>query len=162
VVRTTGIAQLIGGAEAMLEIVASESKVKPIVTTLYKNRAESGAVVHEIGRVAAQLDAARVLLFSALATLDDVALSGREFPFAERAKHKALCAQIIDHVHASVESLMFIAGSSAFALSNPLSRYWKDIHVALRHVTNVPMLAYEIYGRDRLDVKPNISPPGAY
>jgi hypothetical protein len=28
-------------------------------------------------------------------------------------------------------------------------------------VQNIPMLGYEIYGRDRLGV-PNISPPGAY
>jgi hypothetical protein len=57
---------------------------------------------------------------------------------------------------------MFIAGSSAFLLSNPLSRYWRDAHVALRHVTNVPLIAYEIYGRDRLGIHPNIAPPGAY
>jgi alkylation response protein AidB-like acyl-CoA dehydrogenase len=162
VVRTTGIAQLLGGAEAMLEIVEAESKVKPIVTTFYKTRAESGAVLHDLGRIAAKLDAARTLLFNALGALDEIALSGREFPFSERAKQKALCAQVIELIHGSVESLMFISGSSAFALANPLSRYWKDIHIALRHITNVPMLAYEIYGRDRLDVNPNISPPGAY
>ena len=57
---------------------------------------------------------------------------------------------------------MFIAGSSAFSLTNPLSRYWRDVHVGLRHITNIPMLSYEIYGRDRLGVKPNISPSGAY
>ncbi len=79
-----------------------------------------------------------------------------------RAKHKAQCAQIVDLIHNSIESLMFISGSSAFLHSNPLSRYWRDIHVGLRHVTNVPMLSYEIYGRDRLGVTPNISPPGAY
>ncbi len=162
VVRATGLAQLIGAAEAMLEIVEAESPKKPVVTTFYKNRAESGAVVHEIGRVAAQLDTARLLLFASTGTLDEIALTNRPFSFKERAAHKAQCAQVIDLVHNSIESLMFISGSSAFLLSNPLSRYWRDIHVALRHVTNVPMLSYEIYGRDRLGVSPNISPPGAY
>jgi alkylation response protein AidB-like acyl-CoA dehydrogenase len=162
VVRTTGIAQLLGAAEAMLELVEQDVCKKPQVTTFYKIKAESGAVQHELGKVAAQLDAARTLLFTALATLDEIGLTGRDFPFSERASHKAMCAQVTDLIHRSIERLMFIAGSSAFLLSNPLSRYWRDIHVALRHVTNVPMLAYEIYGRDRLEISPNISPPGAY
>lgn len=162
VVRATGLAQLLGAAEAMLEIVEGETPKKPIVTTTYKNRSESGAAVHELGRVASQLDTARLLLFSATGLLDEIALTGREFTVAMRAKHKAQCAQIVELIHNSVESLMFISGSSAFLHSNPLSRYWRDIHVGLRHVTNVPMLSYEIYGRDRLGVTPNISPPGAY
>ena len=161
-VRATGLAQLVGAAEAMLEIVEAESTKKPIITTTYKTRSESGAAVHEIGRVAASLDTAKLLLFSATGLLDQIALSGETFTDAMRAKHKAQCAQIVELVHGAVESLMFISGSSAFSLSNPLSRYWRDVHVGLRHITNIPMLSYEIYGRDRLGVKPNISPSGAY
>jgi Acyl-CoA dehydrogenase, C-terminal domain len=65
-------------------------------------------------------------------------------------------------VHSAIEQLMFTAGSSAFSLTNPLQRYWRDLHVALRHVNNLPQLGYEIYGRDLVGVKPNVSPPGAY
>jgi alkylation response protein AidB-like acyl-CoA dehydrogenase len=161
-VRATGIAQLVGAAEAMLEIVEAESKKKPIVTTFFKTRTESGVVMHDIGRVAAQLDTAKMLVFAACGTLDDIALTGRPFPDLERSKHKAQCAQAIELIHDAIESLMFISGSSAFSLTNPLSRYWRDIHVALRHITNIPALGYELYARDRMDVKPNISPSGAY
>jgi alkylation response protein AidB-like acyl-CoA dehydrogenase len=161
VVRATGLAQLVGGAEAMLEIVEEESPKKPIVTTTYKNRTESGVVLHDIGKIAAQLDTAKLLLFSATGLLDEIALSRRQFTVSEKARHKAQCAQIVELVHASIEGLMFIAGSSAFALDKPISRFWKDIHVALRHITNIPMLSYEIYGRDRLGVT-NISPAGAF
>jgi alkylation response protein AidB-like acyl-CoA dehydrogenase len=161
VVRTTGIAQLIGMAEAMQAIIEAEMTTKPVLTTFYAKRVDSGAHVHEIGRIAAQIDAAKVILFNALATLDDVALTGREFTLAERARNKAACGQVIELVHKSVEDIMFVAGSSAFALDKPISRYWRDCHVAMRHVQNIPMLGYEIYGRDRLGVA-NISPPGAY
>ncbi len=160
VVRATGLAQLLGGAEAMLEIVEAESN-KPIVTTTYTSRSASGAFLHDVGRIAAQLAAARVLLFDATATLDDVGLTGREFSHNERAKHKAVCAQVVELIHGAVESTMFLAGSSAFALDKPISRFWRDIHVGLRHVTNLPMLSYEIFGRSRLGVD-NITPPGAY
>ncbi len=162
VVRATGLAQLVGAAEAMLEIVESESTKKPIVTTTYKTRSESGALVHALGEVAAQLDNAKLLLFSATGMLDEAGLNRTVLTDADRAKHKAQCAQIVQLVHKSIETLMFIAGSSAFSLSNPLSRYWRDIHVGLRHITNIPMLSYEIYGRNRLGVVPNISPSGAY
>jgi hypothetical protein len=56
---------------------------------------------------------------------------------------------------------MFLAGSSSFSLDKPIQRYWRDVHVGLRHVTNIPYVGYEIYSRDRLEVE-NISPPGAY
>ncbi len=74
---------------------------------------------------------------------------------------KAACGQVIELIHKSVEDLMFQSGSSAFALDKPISRYWRDVHVAMRHVQNIPMLGYEIYARDRLGIN-NISPPGAY
>ncbi len=160
VVRATGIAQLIGAAEAMLELIEAD-KNKPIVTTMYAKRADSGVFNHDIGRVASQLNSARTLLFSVIGALDDVAVTGREFPFPERAQQKAMCGQVVELVHSAIESIMFIAGSSAFSLDKPISRFWRDVHVGLRHIQNVPALGYEIYGRDRLGTQ-NIAPPGAY
>ena len=119
-------------------------------------------LVHDIGKVAAQLDNAKLLLLDATNTLDTAALQGRKLTPLQAAKHKAQCSMIVELVHASIEKLMFIAGSSAFSLSNPLQRYWRDVHVGLRHVQNIPQLGYEIYGRDRMEITPNISPPGAY
>src|SRR3546814_7326120 len=55
-----------------------------------------------------------MLLMAAVGTLDDIALTGREFTLMEKARHKAQCSQIIELVHRSVETLMFISGSSAF------------------------------------------------
>src|SRR3546814_13570463 len=85
-VRSTGIAQLIGGAEAMLEIVEAESTQKPIVTTTYKTRAESGVVLHDLGRVAAELDTARMLLMAAVGTPDDVHFTGRAVRLSEKTR----------------------------------------------------------------------------
>src|SRR3546814_13368147 len=55
VVRSTVIAQLIGGAAAILEIVEAESTEKPILTTTSKTRPESGLVPPDPGRVTAYL-----------------------------------------------------------------------------------------------------------
>lgn len=161
-VRATGLAQLLGAAEYMLEIIEGDAAKKPIITTTYSKRTESHVAVHDLGKVAAQLDNAKLLLLDATRQLDVAAVEGRKFTQIEAAKHKAQCSTVVELIHASVEKLMFIAGSSAFSLSNPLQRYWRDIHVGLRHVQNIPQLGFEIYGRDRLGIAPNISPPGAY
>jgi alkylation response protein AidB-like acyl-CoA dehydrogenase len=161
-VRATGLALLVGAAEMMLDIVKAEVPAKPVVTTIFKTKSESHVVLHALGRTAAQIDTARTLLFETTSLLDSAALAQRRLDPAESARHKAQCAQVVELVHGAIEQLMFTAGSSAFSLANPLQRYWRDLHVALRHVSNLPQLGYEIYGRDLAGVKPNLSPPGAY
>lgn len=161
-VRATGLAQLLGGAEYMLELMEADAPKKNIVTTTYAKRSDSHVHIYELGKVAAQLDNAKILLLDATAQLDSAALAGRKFSQLEAAKHKAQCSTVVELIHGAIEKLMFLAGSSAFSLTNPLQRYWRDLHVGLRHVQNIPQLGFEIYGRDRLGIAPNISPPGAY
>jgi 3-hydroxy-9,10-secoandrosta-1,3,5(10)-triene-9,17-dione monooxygenase len=161
-VRATGLALLVGAAEQMLDIIKAEIAVKPVVTTIFKTKSESHVVLHALGRTAAQIDTARTLLFEATSLLDDAALANRKLDAIESARHKAQCAQVVELIHSAIEQVMFTAGSSAFSLANPLQRYWRDLHVALRHVANLPQIGYEIYGRDLAGVKPNLSPPGAY
>lgn len=160
--RATGLGLLLGGALAMLELVEENVQQKPLVATVFMPKAQSQVVVHDLGKVAAQLDTARLLILHAAGEIDTYAAAGRPWTPLDAARHKASCAQAVQLIHTSVEQLMFIAGSSAFATANPLSRFWRDIHVGLRHVQNIPSLAYEIYGRDRLGIEPNISPVGAY
>jgi alkylation response protein AidB-like acyl-CoA dehydrogenase len=160
VVRTTGIAQLIGAVEAMLEIVTAES-VKPVLTTLIGPRTGSGAYMRDLGEAAAMLDTAKLILFHLVGEFDQVGLTGIELTIADKARHRAQCAQMVKLVHSASESLMFQAGSSAFLLEKPISRYWKDVSMGLRHIQNIPTIGYEIYGRD-IAGGDMISPPGAY
>ena len=161
-VRCTGIAQLLGATQYMLELVSQDAPKKPIVTTFFTKRIDSHVFVHDLGKVSAQLDAAELILFDAIGQLDAVGATGKQMTALEAARNRAQCAQVIELIHASAEKLMFMAGSSAFMLNSPLSRYWRDVSMALRHVQNIPPLGYEIYGRDMLEVSPNISPVGAY
>jgi alkylation response protein AidB-like acyl-CoA dehydrogenase len=160
VVRTTGIAQLIGAVEAMLEIVSAESGKKPVLTTFITPRTNSGAYMRDLGEAAAMIDTAKLILFDLTGKLDRIG-AGEEFTIEEKAKHRAAGAQMIELVHAASESLMFQAGSSAFALDKPINRYWRDVSMATRHIQNIPTIGYEIYGRNLGGADP-ISPPGAY
>lgn len=161
VVRTTGVAQFIGGAEAMLAIVAADAAKKPVLSTTIGPRVNSGAYMRDLGEAAAQIEAAKTLLFKMLRQLDEIAAYDIEHPLDLKASHRAQSAQVITLVHSAVESLMFMAGSSAFALDKPISRYWRDIAVGLRHVINIPTIGWEIYGRSIAGAAP-IAPAGAY
>src|SRR3546814_7315768 len=101
--RSTGIAQRFGGAEAMLEIVEAESTKKPIVTTTYKTRAESGVVLHDLGRVAAELDTARMLLMAAVGTLDRSEEHTSELQSLMRISYAVFCLKKKNHVLRAVE-----------------------------------------------------------
>jgi alkylation response protein AidB-like acyl-CoA dehydrogenase len=158
-VRTTGLAQLIGAVEAMLEIVAAESG-KPVLTTMIGPRTGSGAYMRDLGEAAALIDTAKAILFGLTAKLDRVGL-GEEFTLEEKAQHRAACAQMVQSIHAASESLMFQAGSSGFSLEKPINRYWRDISMALRHIQNIPTIGYEIRGRALAGGDP-IAPPGSY
>ncbi len=160
VVRTTGIAQLIGAVEAMLEIVTGESK-KPVLTTTIGPRTGSGSYMRDLGEAAAKLDTAKLILFHLVGELDNVARGEMELTLADKARHRAQCAQMITLVHSASESLMFQAGSSAFSTEKPISRYWKDVSMGLRHIQNIPTIGYEIYGRN-IAGGDMISPPGAF
>jgi len=160
--RMSNLALLLGGALQMLELIEAEVTRKPLIGATYAKKADSATVVHDIGRIAAQLDNAELILFDAMKQFDDRAAEGKTWTDRELAFSKAQGAQIVGLIHRSIEDIMFLGGSSAFALANPLQRYWRDIHIALRHVLHVPHIAYELYGRDRLDLMPNILPPGTY
>lgn len=161
VVRTTGIAQLIGAVEAMLEIVCDEAGKKPVLTTIIAPRTNSGAYMRDLGEAAAMIDTAKLILFHLVGDFDRIGLTDGELTLEEKARHRAQCAQMIKLVHSASESLMFLAGSSAFALDKPISRYWKDVSMGLRHIQNIPTIGYEIYGRN-IAGGDMISPPGAY
>jgi alkylation response protein AidB-like acyl-CoA dehydrogenase len=159
-VRTTGIAQLIGAVEAMLEIVKGESN-KPVLTTIIGPRTSSGSYMRDLGEAAAMLDTAKLILFHLVGEFDRVALGGTELTLEDKARHRAQCAQMIKLVHGASESLMFQTGSSAFSTEKPISRYWKDVSMGLRHIQNIPTIGFEIYGRN-IAGGDMISPPGAY
>jgi hypothetical protein len=118
--RMTNLAQLRGGAQQMLELIEAEVTKKPLIGTMYMTKSVARVVVHDIGRIGAQLDNAGLLLFDAMKQFDEGAVSGKAWSKIELSRSKAHGVQIIRLIHRSIEEIMFLAGSSAFALANPL------------------------------------------
>jgi alkylation response protein AidB-like acyl-CoA dehydrogenase len=54
--------------------------------------------------------------------------------------------------------LMSAHGTSSFADSNRMQRFWRDAHVASHHAITEWQVNLEIYGKALLGVQPNITP----
>lgn len=143
-VRVSGLGQLVGGAQTMLEILHESADGGAPAWWQPSSRA------HSLEKAGAQIDMARALLFDVCGVLDQVGSGSVKLSMAEMARHKALCGQIAELVLEAVESVMFVAGSAAFALANPLNRYWRDIHMGLRHNNHLFFGAYDSSGQDRV------------
>ena len=161
-IRTTSAGMFVGAAEAMLEMLKAQVATKPVVTTTHNPAASSQVVQLEIGAAAAKISAARHIILAATAVLDATALDRATLGMDERARLKGEHAVAFELISASVEKMMHVAGSSAFMTKNDLQRFWRDIGVGTRHISFLPQLGYEVYGRSLLGISPNIIPPGLY
>lgn len=152
----------LGAAEGLLAAVSETAKVKPMVGTLFRRQVDSEVVVHDIGRAAIKIDAARLLIENATGTIDAAALAGKSLTERERARNKAQANYAIQILEEAVQSLMTVAGSAAFNHANPASRYWRDFNMVARHFGNIPSIGHELYGRSLLELGPGVIPPFMY
>jgi alkylation response protein AidB-like acyl-CoA dehydrogenase len=160
-VRSTGMGLMVGAAEAMLEIVLEGARTRGVVTTTYARQTDSQVFLRDVGEAATKIRTARRLIEGTTRAIDEAALQRRALAPEERGELKADSALANELIVSAAEKLMFLSGSSAFFLTNELSRFWRDINVAARHVTNLPNLGYEVHGRGLLG-QPNIILGEAY
>jgi 3-hydroxy-9,10-secoandrosta-1,3,5(10)-triene-9,17-dione monooxygenase len=101
-----------------------------------------------LGRTAADLDAAELLLRRALkvpqsATPPSLALRARSMRDFSRASE--ICIGAID-------TLIAMSGTAGFASAHPIQRAWRDIHFASMHVSLNPEQNFAHFGRTELDL----------
>jgi alkylation response protein AidB-like acyl-CoA dehydrogenase len=156
--RTVLLSVLLGTAEAVLERVIARAKTHGIAFTTYTTQADSHAVQKEIGEISVIIQTGRMLMIEAAKAIDAAALSRQPMSYIDRTTNRAQTCFATDLLVDAVGRLMYIAGSSAFAESNHVQRFWRDINVAARHAISIPRVGYEIHGRALLGVEPNVSP----
>lgn len=133
-VRAGFLALLVGGVTAMHEMVVQRTKARPQT---------SQVVLYHLSKLEGQVEAATLGLFEVLGALDDLAGNDTSFAAGERARIDARIWAAVELVHEAVDACIFVAGSSALMNREPLSRYWRDMHMALRHIFSVPHVAYD-------------------
>lgn len=68
------------------------------------------------------------------------------------------CGYAAKLVREAIDSLVSVAGASAFAEASPIQRMWRDANVASRHAMLASGPDLENYGRALLGVEGNITP----
>jgi alkylation response protein AidB-like acyl-CoA dehydrogenase len=146
-------------AEAAFELLRGNADKRGIAVTIYSKQCDSQVFQRDLGEVAVKIETARKLVESCNAEVDAAALARQMLPSVDRARNKVQASFAVQLLAEAFDKMMFLAGSSAFNRTNPMSRFWTDFSLAARHIANIPNVGYEVYGRALLGVEPNIVPP---
>lgn len=136
----------LGMAEAILEAVLSGLGKSGVSYTGYARKADSGPLLHELGKAALLIEAARLHALRCAQDVDAAAL-GRELSELERARLRGACGHATELLRTATDALLSAAGASCLAESNPIQRHWRDLNVATRHAFLATGPSYESYGR---------------
>ncbi|MFF7309113.1 acyl-CoA dehydrogenase family protein [Streptomyces sp. NPDC008137] len=144
---------VVGMAQAALELTVERltAKPKPLTYTFYGDATKSPSVQSSVARAAAMIDAAVLQVRTAADEIDERSRTGHQFATrAERHRNSMRSAYAVRQCQEAVSLLLDAQGASAFALSNPVQRIWRDLNTASRHGLNLAGLKEEIYGRSLL------------
>ena len=140
------LAPMLGAAEAILETVAAKMEKRPVTGWTYPNQKDSEMLLGQLGEAALEIDSAWMHIRRATASLDEVAPK-RPLTGYEKARNQADCGYAMGLLRAAGNRLMDVAGPGAFALDNPLQRFWRDLNVGTRHNALNRNFSIELLGR---------------
>jgi len=144
----------IGIAQGALESFLTLAAKRPPFNLPYPTMSEMASIQMVAGKARAVINAADAVLSRHMDEADRRALAGEDYlPFEEPEITMDLVHLIHQCLH-TVDGLLLAVGSSAVALSNPLQRAVRDIHVLATHgALRIDPMA-EINGRDLFGLPP--------
>ncbi|MYS84070.1 acyl-CoA dehydrogenase family protein [Embleya scabrispora] len=151
------LAAIVGAAQGALEVTRQTlDKKRPITYVNYEAAVDAPSVQMWFGEAAHLIETSALHLREIGAALDGIPET-QPMPWAERARIRMHQRSAHEKARAGVEKLLDVVGGSAFALSNPLQRLWRDISVMSRHTAlNAPIIL-EDYSRATLDIHPSVT-----
>jgi 3-hydroxy-9,10-secoandrosta-1,3,5(10)-triene-9,17-dione monooxygenase len=142
----TFVTPILGAAQGAYELFRDWTK---------ERRASRGGAVAEIvsvqvrlARVAADLDAAELLLRRAV----EVAQAPRPPSLAIRARSMRDFSRAAELCVSAIDELLAMSGTAGFGSSHPIQRAWRDIHFAAMHVALNAEQNLSHFGRLELDL----------
>jgi alkylation response protein AidB-like acyl-CoA dehydrogenase len=108
-----------------------------------------------IARAQAAVDAARLLLFSAIGTLEEAATAGDPVTLEQRAALRAAMSHGASIGREALVAMYELSSSSALYVGNPIERLFRDGMVALQHANHSAAL-FEAAGRVRFGLDPAV------
>ncbi|MGY4713073.1 acyl-CoA dehydrogenase family protein [Mycolicibacterium sp. CBM1] len=146
----------LGMADELLEQVTFNAHSRGISFFDFDKQVDSAVVLEGIGQAAMQIDTAWLHVRRGALELEETT-KHHVLDRTTRARCRADAGHACVNLRSAVDSLMSISGASAFAESNRLQRFWRDINVASRHAFVNSRPLYETYGREYAGVETNIT-----
>jgi alkylation response protein AidB-like acyl-CoA dehydrogenase len=150
----TATGPLVGMAQAVFDLIKAGVSKRGITYTSYERQTDSHIVLRDLAEAAIKIESARLLLHRCAAQVDELGVERRKMSMLERAQIRGEVAYVSRLLRETVDSLMSIGGASAFAQSNVLQRYWRDLGMISRHAFLSTNPGLEVYGRALTDQWP--------
>ena len=147
---------VLGAAEAALELVAGSVGRRGISYFTFEKQSDSHVVLEQIAEAAMRIDTAWLHTRRAAGVVEAATMTG-PLDAKTGTRCRADAGYAMAQVRQAVDTLMNVAGTSAFAESNALQRIWRDVNVASRHGYLATKPNLELYGRAYCGVEPSIS-----
>ncbi|MFE0420602.1 acyl-CoA dehydrogenase family protein [Streptomyces tendae] len=129
-----------------LDVVKAVVKTRKPPMTRYDSLAESASARHVFAEAEHMVTSSYDRLIS-LAGRIDALLPGDDVTVVQRSSLRMEVVSIVQQFVRAVDLLLDLHGFSAFALDNPLQRFWRDLNVGARHAQLSTCITTENYGR---------------
>ncbi|WFQ79984.1 hypothetical protein PXH59_01975 [Xenorhabdus sp. SF857] len=148
------IGTILGATESAMNYVI-ENIQQPITGSTYVSMEHSGPVRYELGRLSSAFD---LLLRAAeynANVIDDAAYNGMVLlTNRQRVEIRARATQIMRGCTETIQSLLWLYGSSGLDKGCPLEKFWRDVNVGSRHGGFAKFIPEELAGITLLDGDP--------
>ncbi|MFE0440739.1 acyl-CoA dehydrogenase family protein [Streptomyces nigra] len=138
-------ATLAGAALGALDVVKAVIDTRRPPMTQYGSLAESASARHVFAEAEHMVTSGYDRLISLAGRITDQ-LPGQGVTAVQRSSMRMEVVSVLQQFLRGVDLLLDLHGSSAFALDNPLQRFWRDLNVGARHAQLSTYLTTENYG----------------
>jgi alkylation response protein AidB-like acyl-CoA dehydrogenase len=145
-------AAVIGIAEGAL--AAHLAYQRPRVSAMGTAIKDDPYVLSAIGEAAAEIQASRVQLIDGISRLYDLADTGREIGFTDRALQRRNQVRCAWRAVAAVDEIFARSGGNAVRRQNVMQRFWRDAHVGLQHAIHTPGGIYHATALTAMGIEP--------
>jgi alkylation response protein AidB-like acyl-CoA dehydrogenase len=142
-------------AKGALDRFIENSMKRKIAMTFYPRQSEAAVTHLQVGEATAKIDAADTIARRSIDDIQRAANTGRSFTREQKAKIWRDAAFSSRLAWEAVDLLADASGGSFAREENSLSRYWRDLRVAISHAGLSSTTVYETYGRVIYDLPSN-------
>lgn len=144
-------AQTLGIAKGALQQYIAYTQQR--VTARGKVAVTDPHMLHVLGHSASEIDASLLQYRDTIQRMWDLAVAGEEVDVLVRTQVRRDQVTAVHRAADAVDRLVELAGGGAMRLEHPLQRFWRDLHTALGHTSNIADRAYANWGLTKFGVE---------